>query len=74
MDNVAQGSHSELGLPVIISMELRMVLCFFQLRDLLLLLLLLRCNLLLLLLLLLPLLLFIQEFSRRGLTYVLQTI
>ena len=52
MDNVAQGSHSELGLPVIISMELRMVLCFFQLRDLLLLLLLL-CNLLLLLLLLL---------------------
>ena len=54
MDNVAQGSHSELGLPVIISMELRMVLCFFQLRDLLLLLLLLLllCNLLLLLLLL----------------------
>ena len=72
MDNVAQGSHSELGLPVIISMELRMVLCFFQIRDLLLLLLLLlRCNLLLLLLLLL---LFIQEFSRGGLTDVLQTI
>ena len=54
MDNVAQGSHSELGRPVIISMELRMVLCFFQLLDLLLLLLLLlllRCNLLLSLLL-----------------------
>ena len=61
MDNVAQGSHSELGLPVIISMQSRMVLCFFQLRD-------------LLLLLLLLLLLFIQEFGRGGLTDVLQTI
>ena len=60
MDNVAQGSHSELGLPVTISMQSRMVLCFFQLRD--------------LLLLLLLLLLFIQEFSRGGLTDVLQTI
>ena len=59
MDNVAQGSHSELGLPVTISMQSRMVLCFFQLRD---------------LLLLLLLLLFIQEFSRGGLTDVLQTI
>ena len=59
MDNVAQGSHSELGLPVIISMQSRMVLCFFQLRD---------------LLLLLLLLLFIQEFSRGGLTDVVQTI
>ena len=58
MDNVAQGSHSELGLPVTISMQSRMVLCFFQLRD----------------LLLLLLLLFIQEFSRGGLTDVLQTI
>ena len=58
MDNVAQGSHSELGLPVIISMQSRMVLCFFQLRD----------------LLLLLLLLFIQEFSRGGLTDVVQTI